>query len=325
MVNFRESPNQGRTHRLVETGVLLGLTMVLILLSILFPIVGGFAMFVQPSILYLIITRSGLRWAIMVTIASIILAVILAGPIKAINVALMELLPALGFSLFLHYRLRIGWILFGTTLSYFSGLICWLVVSMLFFGISLSPEALEAQMHASIHTGFFAQISTPDKIREMQEMIPMMIRLVYGILAVGFLFLSAASAAVNYKITQYFSRRFAKIELPGFPPFSNWDFPKWMGMPVLIVAICNIYLQYRGLILPDWLSNVFFFFLYVSGLMMIFQGFAVLKSMLDRYQAPRMLFYLFVGMLFVFPAIGTITMFIGVADLFLNYRRLPRL
>lgn len=325
MVNFQESPNQGRTHRLVETGVLLGLTMVLILLSILFPIIGGFAMFVQPSILYLIITRSGLRWAIMVTIAAIMLALILAGPIKAISVALMELLPALGFTLFLHYKLRVGWILFGTTLSYFSGLICWLVISMVFFGVSLTPDALEAQMNASIHTGFFAQISTPDKIQEMQEMIPVMIRLIYGTLAVGFLFLSAASAVVNYKITQYFSRRFAKIVLPNFPPFSDWDFPKWMGMPVVIVFVCNIYLQYRGLVLPDWLSNVFFFFLYASGMMMILQGFAVLKHMLNRYQAPKLLFYLFIAMLFMIPAIGTITMFIGVADLFLNYRRLPRL
>lgn len=322
MKDVRNNRSRSGVHRLVETGTLLALLMVLILFSLYVPVFGSLGMFLEPSILYLIIRRSGIKWGVMATIGAIFLASVIVGPVGALNVALMELIPALSFTLFLTIALKPAWVLLATTVTYLTGMIAWVIVGVTFLGISLAPETIEAQLRATMGTGFMFSHFSAEQLAEMEKLIPMMVQLSYGMMGVLFTFASALSAFVNYKITDYFSRRFTGESLKPIPSFSCWDFPRWLGMPLAVVLICSFYVGYRNLVLPFWLMNIGIFIFYVSGFLMLIQGLAVAKFLLNRSRISRFIFPLLVAALFFIPFVSVTLVFVGLADLFLDYRRI---
>ena len=167
----------------------------------------------------------------------------------------------------------------------------------------------------------FSRFST-EQLAELEALIPLMVQMAYGMMGVLFTLTSGLSAFVNYKITSYFSRRFLGEGLEPLPPFSRWDIPRWLGMPLGIVLICAFYVSYRNLILPFWLLNIGVFVFYVSGFLMLIQGLAVVKFLLERSQMSRLIFPFLVVALFFIPFISLTLVFVGLADLFLDYRRI---
>ena len=324
MGEFQENRRFHTSHDVARTGVLLGLMIVLVLMGIFFPIIGGLALLIQPSILYLIAERSGLKTAVLSTAGVILLTVFLIGPFEALKVSFLDILPSLVFVILLSRYISVGWIIFGTTIGYFFGLAIVVYLGSQFMEVSLSPQDLMAQTVAMLDSSFWSSMMSPEQIKLTREQLPMVINLIYGIGAFMLLTASTFSAYITYRITQYIARRFTKKELAPFPNFVSWDFPLWMGFPAIIVYVCSIYIGLRGLILPSWLANVLIFFQYSSSYLMLFQGLAVAKFLLEKYQKKQIFFYLLILFSFIIPIIMTTLVFIGVADLFLNYRRLLR-
>ena len=97
MGEFQENRRFHSNHDVARTGVLLGLMMVLVLMGIFFPIIGGLALLIQPSILYLIAERSGLKTAVLSTAGVILLTVFLIGPFEALKASFLDILPSLVF------------------------------------------------------------------------------------------------------------------------------------------------------------------------------------------------------------------------------------
>lgn len=324
MEEFQDNHRLHSSHDVARTGVLLGLMIVLVLMGIFFPIIGGLALLIQPSILYLIAERSGLRTAVLSTVGVILLTIFLIGPFEALKASFLDILPSLVFVILMSRYISVGWVIFGTTIGYFLGLVIVVYLGSQFMGMSLSPQDLMAQTVAMLDSSLWSSMMSTEQIKLTREQLPMVINLIYGIGAFMLLAAGTFSAYITYRITQYIARRFTKKELAPFPPFSLWDFPLWMGFPAIIVYICSIYIGLRGLILPSWLANVLIFFQYSSGFLMLFQGLAVSKFLLEKYQKKPIYFYLLILFSFIIPIIMTTLVFIGVVDLFLNYRRLPR-
>ena len=349
MRDFQGVPNPSPVHRLVETAVFSALVIILSLLSVLLPVAGDvLGLLVLPTIFYIIFRRSGSKWAILALIISTLLSAFVSGPL-AIKSFLNQLFPAVIFSFFLIRNYGASWTIFGTTVAYSLGEILWKLIGIWFFKISVSPADLEMQMRSllanmqlsadfemKIHS-FLAKIQvsadleaqllaalrpSADALALAEAMIPMAIKIFYGITVAGIILVSAMSTFIGYKVTKYFVHRLIKVELPDLPSFSVWDFPKWLGVPLAILWVSAWYVGYRELIIPDWMLNIAVFVLYISGTAMLLQGLAVFKYMLRMYRAPQYVFYVLIGISPAIPFILMTAIIMGVADLFVDYRRI---
>jgi uncharacterized protein YybS (DUF2232 family) len=117
----------------------------------------------------------------------------------------------------------------------------------------------------------------------------------------------------NMALGQYLLRR-KKQELSPWPPFAEWRLPEQL---VALVIVSGIFILIPGGILRDIGFNLAL----LSGSLYLFQGLAVLISLLNKWQAPlsvRILIFLLV----IFQAFGIIILVIlGLADVWADFRK----
>jgi uncharacterized protein YybS (DUF2232 family) len=130
----------------------------------------------------------------------------------------------------------------------------------------------------------------------------------------GLLLLTMANTVFfNMAIGQYLLKRKDKGLAP-WPPFAEWRLPEQM---VSLVIVSGIFVLIPGGILRDIGFNLGL----LSGALYLFQGLAVLISLLNKWQAPlsvRILIFLLV----IFQAFGIIILVIlGLADVWADFRK----
>ena len=324
MVNFQE-PRPNKTRPMVEAGILAALMLILVLLRAMVPVVGNLATLLFPCCLCVIALRSGVRFAVMTVFVTVMLGIVMVGPLMIGVIALLDLAPALVFMGMMVYRKPIGHIFFWPTLTQVVVQVCFMWILVGFFAdISFTPEAIAGQMQQLLENDYIRSTFSSEELEEVHRNIPLALPYIYGTAAAVMFLFFLAGTFVNYKLVSYFTRRFNQTEMPALPPYVLWDFPRWLGMPLVIVFICNAYVQYRGLVVPIWMVNLGMFFLFTSGFFMLFQGFAVMKFLLARHGVPRYVFYVLLVLSSFLSFIGTMAVFIGVIDIFLDYRRIRK-
>ncbi len=324
MDNFQKMSQRNRTSGMVESSILLAIMMVLIIAGVYLPIIGGFAMLAQPGVLFLIMARQGMRWGVLATVASFMLATILVGPLQALGLFLSSFLPGIIFAWLVYRKYSISWVMLGSTFAFWLGMVAGVALSVLVMGMDISPETIEAQMNGFIAVNPMYANMPPEQLAQAKALIPLMAQMFLGILGVFLLFISMLMTYLNYWITAYLARRFAQIQLETFPPFYTWTFPKWLGTPFLIVMIAGYYAQFQQLIPPVWMINLGLGICLISGFFMLLQGFAVFRFLFEAYRVPRFIFLILIIATFLLPVISITAIFTGIADLFLDYRKLKK-
>ena len=117
----------------------------------------------------------------------------------------------------------------------------------------------------------------------------------------------------NMALGQYLLRR-KKQELSPWPPFAEWRLPEQLVGLVIVSGICI-------LIPGGFLRDIGFNIGLLSGTLYLFQGLAVLITLLNKWQVPlsvRILIFLLV----IFQAFGIIILIIlGLADVWADFRK----
>jgi uncharacterized protein YybS (DUF2232 family) len=117
----------------------------------------------------------------------------------------------------------------------------------------------------------------------------------------------------NMTLGQYLLRR-KNQDLSPWPPFAEWRLPEQLVALVIVSGIC--------ILIPGGiLRDIGFNLALLSGSLYLFQGLAVLISLLNKWQAPlsvRILIFLLV----IFQAFGIIILVIlGLADVWADFRK----
>lgn len=324
MDKFQKIPQRNRISGMVESSILLAIMMVLIIVGVYLPIIGGFAMLAQPGVLFLIMARQGMRWGVLATVASFMLATILVGPLEAMGLFFSSFLPGIVFAWLVYRKYSIAWVMLGSTLAFWLGMVGGVVLSIFVLGMDISPETIASQMNAFIAVNpIYANLS-PEQLAQTKALVPLMAQMFLGILGIFLLFIAILMTYLNYRITTYLARRFAQIQLETFPPFYTWTFPKWLGTPFLIVMIAAYYVQFQKLVPPVWMMNIGLGIYLISGFFMLLQGFAVFRFLFEAYRIPRFLFFILIITTFLFPVVSITAIFTGIVDLFLDYRKLKK-
>lgn len=328
MEQFQQKMKSNGSSDIARAGVLLGLMVVLVIIALFVPIIGPLGLFVIPTIFYLILKKNGLKMSILSLMSLLVMIGILVGPIEMLTIGLMKIVPAFVMATLLHYRKSAAWAMLNSAIAYFVGIFLALVVSSYMLEFSLTPGVLEKNARDALENpyvmSFMIEVFGEASYLAGKQNLHLLVNYFYGFLLFGFVSSSIVLSFISYKVMSYLSYRFTKEHIPTFVPFPLWDFPKILGFMLITVLVCSGYLMFKGLIAPPWMSNVFIFMFLMSGYAMLIQGLAVVKYLLDYRGTPPYMFYVLLAATLSLSFVGTTVVFLGLADLFLNYRRLPR-
>jgi uncharacterized protein YybS (DUF2232 family) len=313
-------PRYGTTRSLVEAALLAALTVVLCLATVYLPIVGLFTGFFWPVPIVLLGVRHGLRLAALATLVAGLLVAILADPLTALSMFLG--LGVLGLVLGYSMRRRLpplrtvglgGLALVASLLLLFG-------LSLIIMGINpfqsyfaLYQESVEGVLEFYRRLGLkgetLAQMeeTLAQTLTMMRYLIPM--TLVAGSTFLSFLNFTLARAVLGRLGYSY----------PGFPAFSTWRFPRTLAYGyaagVLAVAAGHYWNQ-------DIFNHIGLNLQAIFQLLLLIQGLAVVWHFLEKNRFPAGMRTLVVILAFFLPFFGQLVFFLGLFDLFFDFRHL---
>lgn len=303
------------------------LTAVLALMGIYIPVFRIMTDLVWTIPIVIATVRHGLLTGVLSIMTAGLLIFSLSTPLEAIFLVLQFGGLALVYGLAFHKRLHPGLTLIYGSLTAVASILLVLYLAYLIFGAN-SINMIE-QMKAAIDPtivlyekiGLFdgQRGITAEVAREM--LLAVINRLVYIIPALLALY-GLSSAFLNYIIAQKILAKL-KIPVPQLPAFRYWHLPWWTVWGFVGAFAANMAGNYWGLeILQRVASNIMF----IYGPVLFTLGLAVINFFIHKYLDGgflyRWMIILFVFLFFQFAM--WIIAVIGLADLFFNYRHLPR-
>lgn len=310
----------GSTRSLVEAALLAALTVVFCLATIYLPVVGLFTGFFWPVPIVLLGVRHDLRLAVLATVVAGLLVAILAGPLTALSMFLG--LGVLGLVLGNSIRRRLppvtavglgGIALLASLLLLFAFSLLVMGINPLQSYLTLYQQSIEGTLNFYRRLGLagenLAQMEQMlnQALTMMRYLIPM--ALVSGSIALSFLNFTLARAVLGRLGASY----------PGFPPFATWCFPRGSaygyltGIAFLLAG--NYYQQ-------EIFTHIGLNLQAIFQLILLLQGFAVAWHYLESHHVPRSLRVLAAVLAFFTPLFGQILFFVGLFDLFFDFRHL---
>jgi uncharacterized protein YybS (DUF2232 family) len=155
-----------------------------------------------------------------------------------------------------------------------------------------------------------------EQTRSVFEFIPYIIP---GLL----IFLFSFTGLINYIITSRVLRRF-DIDIKPFTLFKNWDIP-WYYCWGVILSLVLILIPYGGQNISKILDIAGFNLLAVFGPLYFILGISVVWGLMEKFKVPplwKIIIFIIMGLFSGFTVL--IIPFIGLIDVWVNFRRLKR-
>lgn len=313
-------PPYGSTRSLVEAALLAALTVIFCLATIYLPLIGLFTGFFWPVPIVLLGVRHDLRLAALATLVAGLLVAILAGPLTALSMFLG--LGVLGLVLGNALRRRVP-PLRAVALGGISLLVSLLLLftfSLLVMGINPLQSYL-ALYQESVDSvlGFYRSLGLKGAaLAEMEntlnQTLSMMRYLVPMALVVGSGFLSF----LNFLLARAVLARLG-VSYPGFPPFATWRFPRSLAYGYIAGIAALLAGQYWK---EELFTHIGLNLQAIFQLLLLVQGLAVAWHFLERSRVARPLRVTLVLLAFFTPLVGQMLFFLGLFDLFFDFRHL---
>lgn len=151
------------------------------------------------------------------------------------------------------------------------------------------------------------------QIRSFIVMLPMLVPAIFGLSATIISFLSLIIAR---KILSIFG-----LNVDRLPTFQQWDMPwffSWGYVLGIATQLFSEYIKYKPALVIGNNLYIFFWFLFVV------QGFAVLSFFIAKSKYKILLIFFLITLLIVFAPILQLISWIGLFDVWFNYRRIGR-
>ena len=317
-----------RTKAVAEGAMLAVLTALLALTGIYIPFLYFFTNLVWTIPVVLATVRHGpLTGVLSLTVAGLLIFM-MAGLVTAVYMILLFGGLALVYGYAFHKGVKPGITLSCGTVVVVLSFLAASAFSFLVTGIN--PFDLAAAMQESVETtialyrelGFFekygAQGVTEESVRRMlQGFVEVLRRFLPALLAMYGLMI----AFINYIISQKILHKL-KTEVPPLTPFIYWRLPWWTIWGYILGFGANLAGSYwHNQTLGAIGSNI----MMVYSPVLFVLGIAVACFFLGKYLRGERIYYFFLALfIFFFFRISVYALtIVGLADLLLNYRRLP--
>lgn len=314
----------GQTNAVVMAGMGTAVAVVLSMLGLYIPLFSTLIFLAIPlPIIYIAITQ-GSRWAVIVTVGTLILDSVFFGVFSGAFVcAIFGVLGVILGICFRHHVWPVGTLLAGAVgvLIAFG--------AQVFFGIyvmgvdtsMLSSEFFDTMKQSTEE--MLPQFYSGDTLTQMQEQVALM----YDALKKSVIFVVGAAAIVYswaaMALAKYIFHRMGIKDIPSLPSIDRWEFPRFFVYFYLVV-IAAMYV-YKELGLSEEMMNYIDIAIYNLQLVCLFpfwlQGLSFIWWLPVRYPSFRSFRWIILVGAFFLPFIQSGMIVAGLFDLLFYYRK----
>lgn len=311
-----------KTKSLVEAALLSALVIIMSLLGMYLPVIGTIISLASPVPIVILGLRHGIKWSILSILVVGLLLTFLISPLQSLAVSLGFGFLGITLGETVRRRLSLSLIMvWGTLASLFSKLLLFWAV-MLFLGTNSLADNIvmfHKIMEQSIQLYSGLGMSS-EQIELLKKTMEEMIKLLKIIFPVLLLLVSALDTFFNYLICRYVLQRL-DYDVPAFLPFACWNIPKSLTVVLLAGILLIMAGNHYDLAL---LGHIGLNMQYFSMLLFILQGFAVTVYFLKKWSVTKPLRVVILILLFITPLFTEIIVWLGLLDVFFDYRRLKQ-
>lgn len=311
---------QRSTRSLVEAAFLAALTVVFCLATIYLPVMGLFTSFFWPVPIVLLGVRHDLRLSVLATVVAGIIVAILAGPLTAISMFLGLGVLGLVLGTAMQRRAAPLRVIGIGAIALLVSMILLFALSLFVMGInpmesyfSLYQDSMESTMNLYRRMGI-----SGDALKQMETMMTQSMTMMRYLLPMAMVAGSVVLALLNFLLSRSILARLG-VTYPGFPPFANWTWPKSTALGYLAGAVFLVAGNYTG---QEVLKHIGLNVQAIFHLVLLVQGLAVAWHFMENYSVPKALRVLVATLTFFTPLFGQALFFVGLFDLFFDFRRL---
>lgn len=307
-----------QTRALTEAGMTVGLMTILSLIGVYVPVISSVALLVWPVPAAYVGVKNGTRWAIMATVATILLLMFITGPVVAAGLGLT--FGTVGIALCEGFRRE--WpasrIFLVTSVAFCIGFIVQFLLSFYVMGVDLfamyqqiMQESTEQAFRTMESTGYNAIALAQAKERYLAQLAQIQQFLPFIITAAGMLL-----AYLDIRIAQGILKRLG-VQVRAFPPVAEWEMPR---AALYVYALALLAAHFAGQL--PWLPTALAVNLQVAAMYIIWlQGIAVVFWLGRRYPGLRIFRWPVTIAAVLIPLFMALVFFLGLLDMGLNYRK----
>lgn len=327
---------------LTEGAVLAALVTVLALAANYLPLVGVGAFFLCPLPLAVLTVRHGLRVAVLTAAVAAAIGGMIGGVLTGVSIAVGFGPTGLAMGVGIRRKLPATSVWLLTASVTIASVVVSAGLAML--GVGLDPRRLLMEMIQHTREGQQTAIDLYERLGLsrtalqqsadlMQQVIDLLPRMVPLLLVVG----GATGAYINLVIGRAVMRRL-RLEVPAFPPISQWRVPAWftwvlpVGMLLLWASTAVVPVHLPGktfrMLAPDDVSAMVYMavtrypILETAGLNLtilaqtVFSllGLVVCWALMAKYQLPLWYRLIVLSLALPTPLFGVVVLVLGVAD-----------
>lgn len=311
---------QRSTRSLVEAAFLAALTVVFCLATIYLPVLGLFTSFFWPVPIVLLGVRHDLRLSILATVVAGIIVAILAGPLTAISMFLGLGVLGLVLGTAMQRRVTPVKVVGLGAIALLLSMILLFALSLFVMGInplesylSLYQDSLESTVNLYRRMGI-----SGDALKQMEDTLAKSMAMMRYLLPMAMVVGSLVLAFLNFGLSRLILARLG-VNYPGFPPFASWRLPRSTAVGYLAGVLFLVLGDYTG---QEVLKHIGINVQSIFQLVLILHGLAVAWYYMENYGIHKGLRILITVLTLFIPLFGQILFFIGLFDLFLDFRRL---
>lgn len=319
--------SQTQVKPMVEGGILSAIAVIFALISAYIPVLGEFAALFWPVPIILLGVRHGYKWSILATVAAGIIAALLTRPLHALSVVV-------GFGLIgivLGHGFRMN---HSPVKTLMQGVAASLISKVILIGIhtavlgvnpfaAIDGAAVDQAMQQTMNIYRSLGVSEEELAEKAviaRELLKQFLLVMPSMIVLG----AVMDTTINFLAVKAILKRMRKTiatpPIPSFPPLKYWNMPRatvyFWALSAAGSYLSEAYPQYQ--IVYQLAANL----QWITILVFLVQGLALGCFLADKYEIPKFIRTVLLVFIFINPLFAQITVFAGIFDLILDYRRL---
>lgn len=306
------------TRALVESGLLTALGVVLIIISIYFPVVYLIGSFLWPLPVAMIYIRHNFKYSMMSLVATAIITGIITGPMAGLGFALVQGILGLTLGYCAKNKKSSTITLIYMSVATFLSIAVMLKISTLFLGEDIFNQAInQTTKSLEVMKNTYLSMGIPkEQVEEAMKRMPTP-ELIRTVIPSAMIIFSLFTAYITYILCEKFLRRFGH-NLEKIRPFSSWYIPgkvAWGIMTIVIISYILVVMKIGNS--ESYLFNAYLVFqvtFIINGLSAI--TFFMKNKGVSKWITSIIMFFI------ITSPLGNMLLIVGMVDYIFNYRKL---
>lgn len=312
------TPRTSSARALTESGMTVGIAVILSLIGIYVPLLSTVSLLVWPVPIAFLGVRHGMRWSSLAVAAAMIILMMTVGPVLATGIGL--LFGSMGIALGEGYRRRwdAGRLMLVTMVVFLLGFAAQFFLSLYVMGVNIFElyqqtvaQATEQAFRTLDSMGYNSVELAQAKDAYLAQQAQLKMLMPFVVISAG-----AMMAYLNILISRAVLRRL-RIDIPAFPPVAEWEMPR----ATLYIYVAAILVSYFGADLGAATEVVTTNIKVACMYILWVQGVAVLFWWVRRFPRWRWLRWVGLVMSVFVPVVMAMLFFAGLIDMGINYRK----